>query len=43
MLRRLFLTLVCLFAAGTMATAQDWRQRYPELVFSVTPSENAGA
>jgi phosphonate transport system substrate-binding protein len=42
MFRRLFLSLVCLLAAGTMATAQDWRQRYPELVFSVTPSENAG-
>jgi phosphonate transport system substrate-binding protein len=42
--RRLVLALVASIAPACAALAQndDWRRAYPELVLSVTPSENSG-
>lgn len=38
--RRLFVGAAALLAAGA-AQAQDWKAKYPELVFAVVPAENA--
>ncbi len=39
--RRLLLTSAAAMTLVTPALAQDWKARYPELVFGVIPSENA--
>lgn len=38
--RRLLIGVAAMLAAGT-AQAQDWKSKYPELVFTVVPAENA--
>lgn len=42
MIDRRFLVLAAALVATTPASAQDWRAKFPELVFSVVPSENSG-
>ena len=39
--RRQLIALVALAAAGTVSEAQEWKSKYPELVFAVIPAENA--
>ncbi|MGL4728953.1 MAG: phosphonate ABC transporter substrate-binding protein [Bosea sp. (in: a-proteobacteria)] len=39
--RRLALGLAAAVAFATTATAQDWKAKYPELVYAVVPAENA--
>ncbi|WP_046866433.1 phosphonate ABC transporter substrate-binding protein [Microvirga massiliensis] len=39
--RRLVLGAAAAFAIAGAAQAQDWKSKYPELVFAVIPSENA--
>ena len=41
MLRRTLLGAALAGLAVTGATAQEWRSRYPELVFAIIPAENA--
>ncbi len=44
MTRRLMLgaaAVLALAATGTAAFAQDWKSRYPEIVYAVVPAENA--
>jgi phosphonate transport system substrate-binding protein len=38
--RRLMLGLAAAFALTSIAHAQDWKAKYPELVFAVIPEEN---
>jgi phosphonate transport system substrate-binding protein len=38
--RRLMLALAAAFAMTPLAHAQDWKAKYPELVFAVIPEEN---
>ena len=38
--RRLMVGLAAAFAFVSLAQAQDWKARYPELVFAVIPEEN---
>ena len=38
--RRLMLGLAAAFAFVSLAHAQDWKAKYPELVFAVIPEEN---
>ena len=38
--RRLLIGAAAILAAGA-AQAQDWKSRYPELVFAIIPAENA--
>jgi phosphonate transport system substrate-binding protein len=38
--RRLMLGCVTLFAFSPLAEAQDWKAKYPELVFGAIPAEN---
>ena len=39
--RRHLIALVALATAGTVSQAQEWKSKYPELVFAVIPAENA--
>ncbi|WP_342358862.1 phosphonate ABC transporter substrate-binding protein [Terrarubrum flagellatum] len=39
--RRFALALAAGAFAATSAAAQDWKAKYPELIFSIVPSENA--
>jgi phosphonate transport system substrate-binding protein len=39
--RRLVLGLAAAFAMTSIAHAEDWKAKYPELVFAVIPEENA--
>ncbi len=41
MTRRLLLAATATFLTMTAASAQDWKARYPELVYAVVPAENA--
>lgn len=41
MTRRLLLAAAATVLTITAATAQDWKARYPELVYAVVPAENA--
>ncbi|WP_407179078.1 phosphonate ABC transporter substrate-binding protein [Bradyrhizobium sp. STM 3562] len=38
--RRLVLAGVAAFAFATSASAEDWKQKYPEITFAVIPAEN---
>lgn len=40
--RRLLTAFVISGIAAAPAAAQDWRSKYPEIVFSVVPAENSG-
>jgi phosphonate transport system substrate-binding protein len=39
--RRHLIALVALATVGTVSQAQEWKSKYPELVFAVIPAENA--
>ncbi len=39
--RRHLIALVALATAATVSQAQEWKSKYPELVFAVIPAENA--
>ncbi|MGL4242392.1 MAG: PhnD/SsuA/transferrin family substrate-binding protein, partial [Beijerinckiaceae bacterium] len=39
--RRLLLAAAATAVSATASFAQDWKARYPELVFAVVPAENA--
>jgi phosphonate transport system substrate-binding protein len=41
MTRRLLLAAAALSISATASFAQDWKARYPELVYAVVPAENA--
>jgi phosphonate transport system substrate-binding protein len=41
MLTRRFLLVAALLALSPVAQAQDWKAKYPELVYAVIPAENA--
>jgi phosphonate transport system substrate-binding protein len=39
--RRLVLGTAAAFAVAGAVQAQDWKSKYPELVFGIIPAENA--
>jgi phosphonate transport system substrate-binding protein len=41
MTRRLLLAATATLLTMTAASAQDWKAKYPELVYAVVPAENA--